>query len=219
MFSARIIFAAGFIFITAFSAQAQKRDVKDWSIADYFKNLPEKYKTFDGDFSPPSKETTVIDEPNGYAAYMDSPTGGNFNRFAIFETALFKSQTKPPLLVVANTKSDHVCTKYETFFLRCAGDNWTRVEREVLPPLNLKMFWDTPQSAERLLKIIKESAVSYHFEPPRQGMRMKVSLEICDFLEDDTPPEKVDELSKLVESAKPIYLTWDKQNGKFNFAK
>ena len=219
MFSARIILAAVFIFITAFSGQAQKRDVKDWSIADSFKNLPKKYKTFGGDFLPPSKETTVIDEQNGYAAYMDSPPRANFEPFPIFEMALFKSQTKPALLVVVNTKSDSVCTEYETFFLRRVGNNWTEVKREVLPPLDLKMFWDAPQSADRLLKIIKESAITYHFEPPRQGTQMKVSLEICDFLEDDTPKETVNELSKLIESAKMIRLDWDKQNGQFKFAK
>ncbi|MCY7344663.1 MAG: hypothetical protein LH614_00430, partial [Pyrinomonadaceae bacterium] len=64
----RIILLAVLVFVTAFSAQAQKRDAEDWSIADYVENLPEKYKTFSGDFIPPSKETTVIDEPNGYAA-------------------------------------------------------------------------------------------------------------------------------------------------------
>ena len=221
MFSARIILFPVFIFITAFSAQAQKRDAKDWSIADYFKNLPQKYKTFDGDFLPPSKETTVIDEPNGYAAYLNLPLHSNPDNppHPIFETALFKSQTKSPLLVVANMKSDPVCTDYETFFLRRVGNNWTEVKREVLPPMNLKMFWDAPQSAARLLKIIKESSMSYHFEPPRQGTQMKVSLEICDYLEDDTQQDKVNELSKLIESAKSIYLIWDRQNGKFNFAR
>ena len=170
MFSARIILASVFIFITAFSAQAQKRDVKDWSIADYFKNLPEKYITASGDFLKPSKETVVVDEKNGYAAtYLNSPPQMESGRalYPIFEMALFKSQTKPALLVVANTKSDSVCAEYETFFLRRVGNNWTEVKREVLPPLDLKMFWDAPQSADRLLKIIKESAITYHFEPPR----------------------------------------------------
>ena len=219
MFSPRNIWLPVLIFVTAFAAQAQKPAAKDWSIADYFKNLPQKYKTFDGDFSSPSAETTVIDEPNGYAAFMDSPPIDNRQVFPIFETALFKSQTRLPLLVVSNMKSDPVCTDYETFFLRRVGGKWTRVEREVLPPMNLKMFRDAPQSAGRLLKIIKESAASYHFEPPRHGTRMKVSLEICDYLEDDTPQAKTGELEKLVEPAKPHYLTWDKQNGKFNFAK
>ena len=216
----QIILLAVLVFIMAFSAQAQK-SASDWSIADYFKNLPEKYKTFHGDFHLVSEETTIIDEQNGYAAYLSNPLEPEANNppFPIFETALFKSQTKPPLLVVANMKSDSVCNDYETFFLRRVGNRWTEVKREVLPPLDLKQFWDAPQSANRLLKIIKESSIDYHFEPPRQGTRMKVSLEICDYLEDDAPQAKVDELSKLIQSAKPIYLTWDKQNGKFNFAK
>ena len=35
---------------------------------------------------------------------------------------------------------------------------------------------------------------------------MKVSLEICDFFEDEMTNEKVAELEKLIKSVKPIYL-------------
>ena len=136
------------------------------------------------------------------------------------EIALFKSQTKSPLVVVANRKSDAVCTDYETFFLRRIGDKWTEVSRDVLPTLDLKMFWDKPQSAARFLKIVeRDNSTSYHFEPPREGTRMKVSLEICDYFLADTPIGQVEELTKIIESAKPIYLDWDKQNGKFIYAK
>lgn len=221
MVSSKIILSPVLIFITVLAAQAQI-PAADWSIADYFKNLPEKYLTASGDYAKPSAETVVFDEPNGYAvAHLngvrqiepDEPT------YPIFEMALFKSQIKPPLVVVANSINDHVCTDYETFFLQRVGSKWTEVKREVLPPMNLKMFWDATQSAARLLKIIKESSTSYHFKPPRHGTRMKVSLEICDYLEDDVPEETGKELRKLIESAKPIYLEWDKQNGKFKFAK
>ena len=221
----RIILPAVLVFVTAFSAQAQKRDAEDWSIADYIENLPEKYKTFEGDFSSPSKETTVIDESNGYAAYLNNlpAPDSNYQPYPMFEMALFKSKTKPPLLVVSNMKSDSACNEYETFFLRRVGSKWTQVKREVLPPLDLKMFWDAPQSAARVLKIVNgESPVTYHFEPPRAGTRMKVSLEICEYValsKEDTPPATAQELFKLIESAKPIYLEWDKQKGKFYFAK
>ena len=220
MFSPRNIWLPVLIFVTAFAAQAQKPAAKDWSIADYFKNLPQKYKTFDGDFSSPSEETTVIDEPNGYAAFMNSPPIDDRQALPIFETALFKSQTRLPLLVVSNMKSDPVCTDYETFFLRRVGGKWMEVEREVLPPFDLKMFWNQPQSAARFTKIVeRDNPTTYHFELPRQGTRMKVSLEICDYFLEVTPLKSVDELRKIIESAKPIYLDWDKQNGKFKLAK
>ena len=90
--------------------------------------------------------------------------------------------------------------------MRRVGNRWTEVKLEVLPLMNLKMFWGELQSAERLLKIIKASAITYHFEPPRQGTRMKVSLEICDYLEDGTPEADSEELQKLSESAKAIYF-------------
>ena len=132
--------------------------------------------------------------------------------------ALFKSQTKTPLLVVANAKSDSVCTEYETFFLRSVGSDLREVKSQILPPLDLKMFWDAPQSIERLLKIISVEAISFHFKPPRQGTQLPVRLEICDFLDDDAP-ERVDELNKLIKSAKTIRLDWNSKKGKFDLAK
>ena len=221
MFLSKIILSTVLVFITAFSAHAQKPAAKDWSIADYFKNLPEKYRTFSGDFSPLSKDSTYIDEENGYAAYFEPEQPGTSSfaqKSPIFEMALFKSETKPPLVVVSNRISDSVCIEYQTFFLRRVGSKWTEVKREVLPPLNLKMFWSPPnaaQSAARLLKIVKETAISYHFDPPRVGRSMKVSLEICNFLEDDAPEATVKELEKLIGSATSVRLSWDSGRGEF----
>ncbi len=113
------------VFITAFSARAQTRTVKDWSVADYFESLPEKYKTFGGDFLPPSKETTVMDEQNGYVAYMDSPSGSNFEPFPIFEMALFKSQTKPALLVAPVAKAKEM---YHPETFGRTGTDFVKVE-------------------------------------------------------------------------------------------
>lgn len=220
MYSKKIILTAIFIIVAAFSASAQKQTADDWSIADYVKNLPEKYITTHGDFVPATAENIVVDEKNGYADYMISPPSvTEIPPYAAFQMGLFKSKTKPPLLVVSNYRSDEICDDYETFFLRRVGNDWMEVKSEVVPPMNLKMFWNAPQSANRLLKIIKESSISYYFEPPRQGTRMKVSLEICDYLKDDAPEAAGDELQKLSESTKPIYLDWDKQNGKFIYAK
>lgn len=222
MYSKKIILTAIFIIVAAFSASAQKRPADEWTIADYIDNLPKKYKTFRGDFEPPTKETTIIDEPDGYAAYLSSPPQPDSDNppFPIFEMALFKSQTKQPMLIVSNLKSDSVCEEYETFFLRRVGENWTEVKSQVLPPLPLKMFWDNPQSAARFKKIVEQdNSTTYHFEPPRNGTRMKVSLEICDQFLEVTPIGQVDELEKIIKAAKPIYLEWDKQNGKFIYAK
>ncbi len=220
MNSAMIFLALIFIFVTAFSAQAQKTN--DWNIADYVKNLPEKYITANGDFPKPTAANITVDEKNGYAAaFTDFPIEASSLDAAtpVFQMALFKSQTKPPLIVISNRISDSVCDEYETFFLRRVGNNWTDVKREVLPAMNLKMFWDAPQSVERLLKITKESFISYHFELPRRGTQVKASLEICDYLEDDAPETADEEMMKLRDSAKTLYLEWDKQNGKFIRAK
>jgi len=221
MFLPKIILSSFLVFILAFAAQAQKSEAKDWNIADYFKNLPKKYITTQGDFAQPSAETLVVDEKNGYAAQMDSSGSVSVEPFPVFEMALFKSQTKSPLVVVAHRKINSPCTEYEIFFLRRAGNRWTEVKQAVLPPLDLKMFWSPggAQSAKKLLKIVKQGQIYYYFEPPRVGRSMNVSLRICDFLIDDAPSATREEFGKLVESAKPVYFEWDKQTGKFKFAK
>ena len=189
---------------------------QDWGISEYLKNLPEKYKTFEGDFSPPSKETTVIDEKDGYAGYLKVPGGTDM----FFEMALFKSKDAPPLLVVSNERSDMHCSSYETFFLRRVGGKWVEVKDKVLPPIDPGMFWDDPHAAGRLAKIVSVAPASaYNFEPPRRGTRMRVRLEICDYFDEDPPQATLKEFDKLKETARPIRLDWDSQSGKFKLVK
>ena len=189
---------------------------QDWSISDYLKNLPERFKTFHGDFVPPSEETTVIDEKNGYAGYLKAPGGTERS----FEMALFKSKNAPPLLIVSNEHSDMHCSFYETFFLRRVGNKWVEVKDEVLPPLDPRMFWGDPQAAERLAKIISAPLSSaYHFVPPRRGTQMKVRLEICDYFDEDPPEATLKEFDKLKETARLIHLEWDSRSGKFKLVK
>ncbi|HEX8503681.1 MAG TPA: hypothetical protein VF659_24060 [Pyrinomonadaceae bacterium] len=189
---------------------------QDWGISDYLKNLPEKFITFEGDFSPPSRETTVIDEKNGYAGYLKVPGGTEMS----FEMALFRSKNASPLVVVSNERSDMQCSSYETFFLRRVGNKWVEVRDEVLPPLDPKMFWDDQRAAGRLAKIVSLTPASdYHFEPPRRGTQMRVSLEICDQFDQDPPEATLKEFDKLKETARPIRLDWDSRSGKFKFVK
>jgi len=189
---------------------------QDWSISDYLKNLPERFKTFEGDFVPPSKETIIIDEKNGYAGYLKVPGGTERS----FEMALFKSRNAPPLIVISNERSDMQCSSYDTFFLRRVGKEWIEVRDEVLPPLEPRMFWDDPRAAGRLSKIVTVTPKSdYHFEPPRRGTQMKVTLEICDHFDEDPPEATLKEFNKLKEAARPIRLEWDSKSGRFKFMK
>jgi hypothetical protein len=189
---------------------------QDWSISDYLKHLPEKFKTFEGDFYPPSKETTIIDEKNGYAGYLKVPGRTDMS----FEMALFKSRNAPPVVVVSNERSDMQCSSYETFFLQRVGNEWVEVKDKVLPVIDPRMFWDDSRAAGRLAKIVTVAPTSaYHFELPRRGTQMKVTLEICDYFDEDPPEATLKEFNKLKETARPIRLDWDSQSGKFKFMK
>ncbi|HZG51014.1 MAG TPA: hypothetical protein VEZ40_02660 [Pyrinomonadaceae bacterium] len=189
---------------------------QDWSVSDYLKNLPEKFKTFAGDYNQPSVQTTIIDEKNGYAAYLKVP--GRTDAF--FEMAIFKTRNAPPVVVVSNERSDMQCSFYETFFLRRVGREWFEVKDKILPPLDPGMFWDDPQAAGRLAKIITGTLpFTYHFEPPRRGTQLKVALEICDYFDEDPPEATLKDLDKLKETAKPIRLDWDAKSGRFKLTK
>jgi hypothetical protein len=189
---------------------------QDWGVSDYLKNLPEKFITFEGDFSPPSRETTVVDEKNGYAGYLKAPGGTDMS----FEMALFRSKNAPPLVVVSNERSDMQCSSYDTFFLRRVGNRWVEVKDEVLPRLDPGMFWDDPQAAGRLAKIVSVPPASdYHFEPPRHGTQMKVRLEICDYFDEDPPAATLKEFNKLKKTSRAIRLDWDSQSGRFRLVK
>jgi hypothetical protein len=189
---------------------------QDWGISDYLKNLPERFKTFEGDFVSPSKETIIIDEKNGYAGYLKVP--GMPERY--FEIAIFKSRNAPPVIVVSNERSDMQCSFYDTFFLRRVGREWVEVRGEVLPPLSPGMFWDDPRAAGRLAKIVTVRPSSeYHFEPPRRGTQLKVTLEFCDYFAEDPPEATLEEFNKLRAAAKPIRLEWDSKSGKFKLLK
>lgn len=206
-----LIGALAILLCLALPAYAQ-----EWGISDYLKNLPERFKTFHGDFSTPSIETIIVDEKNGYAGYLKAPGGTERS----FEMALFKSKNAPPVLVVSNEQSDMQCSFYETFFLRRVGKEWVEVKDKVLPPLDPGMFWDDPRAAARLAKIVTLTPTSaYHFEPPRRGTQMKVTLEVCDFFDEDPPAATLEEFNQLMKTARPIRLEWDSKGGRFKLMK
>ena len=189
---------------------------QEWSISDYLKHLPEKYKTLTGDFHPPSEQTTVIDEKNGYAGYLKVPGRAEMS----FEMVLFKSSNAPPLVVVTNEHSDMQCSSYETFFLRRVGREWVEVKDKVLPPIDPMMFWEDPRAVRRLAKIVAVTPPSvYHFEPLRRGTQMRVSLAICDYFDEDLPEATLKEFNQLRATARPIRLDWDSKSGKFKLMK
>ncbi len=57
-----------------------------------------------------------------------------------------------------------------------------------------------------------------HFAPPRQGTRVKVSLELCNDVPDELAEEVGRELDSFLGKKKTIWLQWDKQKGVFRVA-
>ncbi len=190
---------------------------------DYLRALPEKYRTYSGDFAKePTAERTIKDLKNGYIAFLDkAPAKGEaFPPYPIFEIAIFKSASGEALLVVSNLISDPVCTAHETFFLRQRGPEWVDVRAEVLPKLSAGMFFKEPalgpkfEAANREAGNIESAAggLDLHFSPPQHGTRMKVALEICDPQSEEKP-----ELSfaEFEQKQQPVWLEWNARNGIF----
>lgn len=196
---------------TAFSQQA----TAEWKIDDYLKNLPEKYKTYSGDFQmTPTGETTIADTKNGYAAYLSSTAE---DAFPIFEMAIFKQANGEAVVVVSNTIADPVCTTHETFFLRRKGNVWTSVQSQILPELQTQMFFTDSKLGTKFQAVNRKAGnsnrLNLHFSPPRNGIKMKVSLDICDYVPDELAAEL--SFDEFIRNAKSVVLEWDKQTGVF----
>ena len=189
------------------------------TVEDYLTHLPEKYRTFSGDFValPPTASSTIKDSKNGYVAYLsdwDDP-------YPIFEMALFKPARGEAIVVVSNMKADPLCSEYDTFFLCKRGAKWQDIRAQVLPKFSARMFFRDAEVAARFAEASEKvgskqattGELDLHFEPPRTGTRMRVLLDICDYV----PEELEDEVSfeEAGEAVRPVWLDWDKQNGVF----
>ncbi len=209
-----VILILTFLFLFAAQTSAQ-----DWKISDYLKNLPKEFKVFSGDFSSEvSEETTLIDDKNGYAAFYDQPVKYEA-AFPIFEMAVFKKANGEQILVVSNSIIDPVCTAYKTFFLQKSGEDWIDVKAKVLPKLPPEIFFDTAKTAQDFIetqkKIGNSTDLDLHFSPPRQGTKMNVKLDICDYVPDDLSGEI--DFQKFIDKSKIVLLVWDKKTGSFIF--
>ena len=91
------------------------------NVEDFFKLLPGRYVTHEGDYG---RLETISDAPNGYLAVRDAAAGASSP--PVFEFALYSSAGGERFFVAANTKYDHACHSFETFFLSAADSSRPR---------------------------------------------------------------------------------------------
>lgn len=212
-----------FLLVLTTNALSQK-PVSKWQISDYLENLPEKYKQL-GHHNPPTKKTTIIDNKNGYAAYL-----GSEDEFAepILEMALFKPKKGTPTIVVTNLEDDHVCMNSYTYFLQVKNNKWVDVKDIVLPKLDFSMIFidgkndETYKFYQEMQKKYgdKVASLEYIFSPPRIGTKMEVNLGMCDWIDERVEEnEDLEGYTMIPDSFKPIFLQWNKSKGKFEIEK
>ena len=201
-----------------------QKPVSKWKISDYLNNLPSKYKKL-GNYAGATKETTIIDNKNGYASYQVDPDDEYSKNL---EMALFKANKGLPTIVITNVEDDHVCGNNYAYFLQKNGENWVNVKEKVLPKLDFSMIFidgKNDDSYKYYKKMQKKyggmiSNLEYKFHPPRKGTKMKVSLNMCDWVDDTVANNKdLKEYSMILDSVKPIYLQWNKAQVKFEIVK
>ena len=212
------------LFLFVSTALPQKNSVR--TISDYLEKLPKKYITYSDNFDASSESSkTVIDNENGYAAFIDTSSDPSET---FFEMGLFNSQNGEPTLVISNHKKNDVCSIYETFFLQKKGDEWIDVKSEVAPVLELSMFFSNPVYAKKY-KEMKElygdrfGRFYYQYVLPKKGTRIKVDPLFCEWDEPATSPAPpsapqsvpASEDDEILNSAEAIYLEWSKNKGKF----
>jgi len=187
------------------------------NVEDFFKLLPERYVTHEGDYG---RLETLSDAPNGYLAIRDTTAGGAAR--PVFEFALYESADGDRLFVVANTRYDHACHSFETFFLRHDGRGWGDAGPGVMPPLTPSNFF--PDRAAAALVGRHEGWQSYlRHRPSRRGATLEVSLELCDVaVENDlrlNERERARLASLLARRPPSITLRWNRREAKFEFAR
>lgn len=218
-------FLSIFLLLLVFATNAlPQKPLSKWKVSDYLENLPEEYKLF-GNQGPPTKNTTIIDDKNGYAAFMSSE-----DEYAIpmLEMALFKPNKGESTIVVTNLEDDHVCMNNYSYFLQIKDNRWVDVKNQVLPKLDFSMIFingKNDDSYKYYLEMQKKYGskipdLEYIFSPPRMGTKMKVDLVLCDWIDESVEENKdLMEYQMIADSFKPIYLQWNKTKGKFEFVK
>lgn len=181
------------------------------TIRRFIEALPEKYVVYFGDFSITEK---IIDEKNGYAAYVEKRP----NRpepMILFEVAKFNKAGSGAVIVVSNLQYDHVCFDYETFFLTYDKGEWRDVSGVVLPEIPLAFFYPDSDAAGIIRKYANWIILSYRYDLPRYGTTIRVSPVICDYIDDGAPlPEGV--FSRiLAQKPSPVSLEWKRETGTF----
>lgn len=213
-----VLFFTVVLLVTSVIGQSRS----NWDISDYYRNLPSRYKTFVGDYTPETPTFNVIaDTKNGFLSLVDKAGGVEV---AYLEMALFKSPGRKPLIVVTNTQDDGVCTFYETFFLRRNEGGWIDQKKTVLPALTDKMFFSASAYYRDFLRLQKKypdtlSTLNYRFRPPRYGTRMQVTPESCaigDVIINN--PSDFQMLVRATKGFQPVYLNWAKNRGRFFLA-
>lgn len=202
--------AAVALLVAALAAPAQGPTP---NVGDFFKLLPERYVTHEGDYG---RLETTSDVPNGYLAIRDTTAGGAAP--PVFEFAIYESADGDRFFVAANTKYDHACHSFETFFLRHDGRDWGEAGPGVMPALTPAHFF--PARATAALVGRHEGWQSYlRHRPARRGTTLEVSLELCDVaVENDTRlngRERARLASLLARRPPSVTLRWNRREARF----
>ncbi|MCB1025482.1 MAG: hypothetical protein KDB79_13885 [Acidobacteria bacterium] len=210
-----------FVILVLAACQVISQSKPDRKISDYLKELPKQYKTYEGDISEPTPESTFIDEKNGYAAYLNVPNGPTDEVY--FEMAMFRPDNGAPTVVVSNYKYDFVCFSYDTFFLQVKAGQWIDVKSRVLPELTEEMFFVDEESYKYYKEQKKKfgdrvGGLAMHFYPPRMGTSMDVRLELCDWVDDSIKEGEANNFLTVSDALKTLVLNWKKNKGRFEVA-
>jgi hypothetical protein len=185
------------------------------SVADYFAQLPARYVTHEGDYG---RLERTVDERAGYLAVAVAAARP---ARPVFELALYRAAGGAPFFVAANTKYDHACHSFETFFLTHDGKDWADAARRVMPPLTPSMFYGGAPAA---LVGKHEGWRSYlRHRPARRGLALTVTLELCDVAVENDPALSATERARLLallgREPPSIVLHWNRKAARFEPAR
>lgn len=190
-------------------------NTKKETVYDYYKLLPKKFITHQGDYGP-TDLSLIQDQHNGYLALQTQ------NKDTVFSMALFRKSNGGAILMVSNKQYDFACDQFQTFILEPMGNHWNEISQSILPKISVELFFASNQSAEdkNLALLLSKNKTFYSIElrPPRQGTQVELHFHQCDAeIENQINKANVQKaLGKFISHFKKnLFLKWDKNSGRF----
>jgi hypothetical protein len=150
----------------------------------------------------------IVDVKNGFISFKRDKDFPDF-----FQMALFKGSNNIDVIVVSNRECEaFACFTPTSYFYQYKNNVWIPADNEIFPKITPENFYKDSYNYDLLNKY---GYYSYNFILPQNGTKIKIEIDICDYLQEDHPEVTDDQYKRLVNERMIIYLNWNNKSNRF----